>query len=173
MERGKIKPIDIKILPLLRTTISFSTRHYLSRPLLSLAPRLPLSSGTCEAYLREWVLTEETDVTSGRAGTVTCQPLSSLRQCSLKWSRKSLIGILREIRCSSARAAVCSNLTFKRSEKSSHKRCFRAGTVSQWQSCDKICLAGINQVNFKPDRLETSEISEQKLWIPFLQTYMR
>lgn len=124
---------------------------YLS--LVSLTLCLSWSSGTCEAFMREWVLTAETDVTSGRAGTVTCQPLSCPRQCSLRWIRKSLIDIWTEIRCSSARAAVCPNHTLERSEKSSHKRCFRAGAVSQWPSYNKLYLAAICQVKFKPEQL--------------------
>ena len=69
---------------------------YLS--LASLTLCLSWSSGTCEAFMREWVLTAETDVTRGRAGTVNCQPLSCPRQCSLRWIRKSLIDIWTELK---------------------------------------------------------------------------
>lgn len=69
-------------------TISTGTRHYCFPPLLSCS-RLPLSCRGYEACLPEWVFAEETDVTSGRVGTVTRQPLSSLRQRSLNWIRKA------------------------------------------------------------------------------------
>lgn len=108
MKSGKIKdlhPLTSKCFRFLAPPSALAT-GIISLSLVSLTLCLSLSSGTCEAYMWEWVLTSETDVTSGRAGTVTCQPLSCLRQCSLKWIRKSLIGILREITCSSARAAA-------------------------------------------------------------------
>lgn len=119
MKRGKIKDVHSltsKCCRFLAPPSALAT-GIISLSLVSSTLCLSLSSGTCEACMREWVLTSETDVTSGRAGTVTCQPLSCLRQCWLKWIRKSLMGILREITCSSARAAVCPKCTFKRSEK--------------------------------------------------------
>lgn len=78
----RFTPTDIKTLPLPSTTISISTpARSLAALFLWLSVCLYLR-GTSEAYMREWVLTADADATSGGAGTVTCQPLSCLRQCS-------------------------------------------------------------------------------------------
>lgn len=57
-----------------------------------------------------------------------------------------------------SKEAVCLNHTFKHSEKSSHKRCFQAHSVSPRYNIMR--WAEINQATFKSDGPETSEISE-------------
>lgn len=154
MERGKIKdlhPLASKCYHFLPSALA--TGIWLAVCLYLWGPVKPTHGNG--------FLTSETDVICGRAGTVFWQPLSCLRHCSLKWIRKCLIGILRETRCIPVRADVYPDHTFKWLEKLSHKRWYREGALSQWQSYNKLYLAAICQVNFKPVWRETSEISEQ------------
>lgn len=87
-QNKRFTPTDIKMVPLPSTTISISNRHHrsLSLPCFFDSSVCLYLRGTCEVYVRERVLTPGADV--GEQGTVTRQPLSFLRQCSLKLIRK-------------------------------------------------------------------------------------